>query len=349
MAFTESIDELPPGARVTGRLRRFAGATVGDGVSVARTAERLPLSWPTVHGAFVTHAEALLPEPAPPIVLGIDETRRGRSRWTRGEAGGWVRLERFETNFVDLAGAGGLLGQTAGRTGATVVSWLDAREEAWKAAVQVVAMDPHAGYRAAVAEALPNARVVVDHFHLVRLANAMVTDVRQRVAREQLGRRGRKADPAWAHRLLLLPAGDRLSPPARRRLASVLHRDDPTNEIGAAWGIKELLRQLLAAADRSTISARLHRFHEAVLRADLPEATRLAQTVDAWWPEILGFLQTRITNAGTEGTNRLIKDAARTAFGFRNLDNQRRRVRFHCTRRSRRSTGAEAALPPQLR
>lgn len=70
---------------------------------------------------------------------------------------------------------------------------------------------------------------------------------------------------------------------------------------------------------------------------------------DAWWPEILGFLQTRITNAGTEGTNRLIKDAARTAFGFRNLDNQRRRVRFNCTRRSRRSTGAEAALPPQLR
>ncbi len=81
----------------------------------------------------------------------------------------------------------------------------------------------------------------------------------------------------------------------------------------------------------------------------MPETTRLALTIDAWWPEILGFLQTRITNAGTEGTNRLVKDAARSAFGFRNLDNQRRRVRFHCTRRSRRTTGAEAALPPQLR
>ena len=153
----------------------------------------------------------------------------------------------------------------------------------------------------------------------------MVTDVRQRVAREQLGRRGRKADPAWAHRLLLLRAGDRLSPPARRRLASVLHRDDPTNEIGAAWGIKELLRQLLAATDRSTISARLHRFHEAVLRADLPEATRLAQTIDAWWPEILGFLQTRITNAGTERTNRLIKDADSRPVRSRGRGRNRRR------------------------
>ena len=51
---------------------------------------------------------------------------------------------------------------------------------------------------------------------------------------------------------------------------------------------------------------------------------------------------------GTEGTNRLIKDAARIAFGFRNLDNQRRRVRFLCTRQSRRTTSAEAAIPPQL-
>ncbi len=161
-AFTESIAELPPGARVTGRLRRFAGAAVGDGGSVARTAERLPLSWPTVHRAFVSYADSQLTEPAPPAVLGIDETRRGRPRWTRTEAGGWQRLERFETNFVDLAGTGGLLGQTAGRTGAAVVSWLDARGETWKAAVQVVAMDPHAGYRAAVAAALPNARIDAD-------------------------------------------------------------------------------------------------------------------------------------------------------------------------------------------
>ncbi len=125
----------------------------------------------------------------------------------------------------------------------------------------------------------------------------------------------------------------------------MLRRDDPTDEIGAAWGVKELLRQLLAARDRHTISHRLHHFGQAVLAADMPETTRLAETVDARWPQILGFLQTRITNAGTEGTNRLVKDAARTAFGFRDLDNQRRRVRFHCTRQSRRTTSARRPSP----
>lgn len=76
------------------------------------------------------------------------------------------------------------------------MSWVDARGEGWKTAVQVVGTNAHAGYRAAVAAALRNARIMVDHFHLVRLANLMVADVRQRVVRGQLGRRGWKADPA---------------------------------------------------------------------------------------------------------------------------------------------------------
>ncbi len=59
-------------------------------------------------------------------------------------------------------------------------------------------MDPCATYRAAVREALPNTRIVADHFHLVRLANQAVTDVRRRVTWDTHGRRGRKSDPAWA-------------------------------------------------------------------------------------------------------------------------------------------------------
>jgi transposase len=327
-AFTEQIDELPAGARITGRCRRAAATAIGSGRSVSAVCAELPLSWPIAHAAYVAHADALLLEPAPPRVLGIDETRRGRPRWVRDEHGNWQRLERFETNFVDLSGTGGLLGQVAGRTSAAMMAWLNQRGDEWKAQVQVVAIDPCAAYRSAVQQALPHATLVADPFHIVKLANDMVTDTRQRVAREQLGRRGRKKDPAWANRRLLLRAGDRLSPRALARLGRVLASDsDPTQEIAAAWAVKERLRMLLAASDRHTIAHRLHRFHETVLAADLPEATRLAETIDVWWPQILAQLQTRISNAGTEGTNRLIKDAARIAFGFRNLENQRRRVR----------------------
>ncbi len=55
--------------------------------------------------------------------------------------------------------------------------------------------------------------------------------------------------------------------------------------------------------------------------------------IDGWWPQILAFLTTSHTNAGTEGTNRMIKDDARIAFGFSNLQSQRRRVRYQAMRR----------------
>ncbi|MFD7491046.1 transposase [Streptomyces sp. NPDC059832] len=69
--------------------------------------------------------------------------------------------------------------------------------------------------------------------------------------------------------------------------------------------------------------------------ADLPELQRPATTVETWWPEILAFLHTGITNAGSGGTNRVIKTIARDAYGFRNPGNQRLRTRCATTRRAR--------------
>ena len=106
-----------------------------------------------------------------------------------------------------------------------------------------MAIDPSAPYASGIRRALPGARIVVDHFHLVMLANQMVTDVRQRVSRDRHGRRGRNADPSWANRQLLLRAGDRLGDKARARLDALFATDDPTGEIAAAWQCKELLNR----------------------------------------------------------------------------------------------------------
>lgn len=342
-AFTEQIAELPAGARVTLRLRRAAARAVGGGCSVSGTVAVLGISWPTVHDAFVAHADALLAPPEPVEVLGVDETRRGRPHWTLDPASGrWSRSELFETNFVDLTGAQGLLGQTAGRTARAVTDWLDEQGQDWKDAVRIVAMDPCASYRSAVERALPQALIVADHFHLVRLANQALTEVRQRATREQHGRRGRATDPAWANRRRLLRGRERLSDKAFRRMWNELVDHDSSGQILTAWIAKEELRALLATARRgavrSDVAHQLTRFYSWCAGADIPELTRLAGTIDSWWPEILNYLHTGVTNAGTEGTNRLIKDAARVAFGFRNLGNQRRRVRFACTRRHRRVT-----------
>jgi transposase len=336
-AFTESAAEVPPRARLTGRLCRQLARQVSSGRSVAAVAAQYQVSWPVTHRHYAAHADRLLTEPEPPVVLGIDETRRGRPKWIQDTGTGrWVRTERFETNFTDLAGQGRLLGQVAGRTGRAVTGWLDDRGEDWKNQVRYVAIDPCAVYRSAIERALPDAVIVVDHFHLVRLANQAVTRVRQRVTRQSLGRRGTSRDPAWANRRRLLRGRERLSDQAYARMWEEILAQEATGQLLAAWIAKEELRYLLALArmnaPRSEVSSRLFAFYDWCARAAVPEVTTLAKTIEAWWPQILAFLGTGITNAATEANNRLIKDAARIAFGFRNLDNQRRRVRLHCKR-----------------
>ena len=51
----------------------------------------------------------------------------------------------------------------------------------------------------------------MDHFHTVRLANAVVDQVRRRTQQATLGRRGRKRDPLYRIRKLLLTAGEQLT------------------------------------------------------------------------------------------------------------------------------------------
>ncbi|MDT7792290.1 MAG: transposase [Mycobacterium sp.] len=109
--FLHRVHRAGPGrARTTGRLRTQIGAAIGDAArSVAEVATVHGVSWPTAHRAFVAHAKALLAEPEPTRVLGIDQTRRGKPRWTRCElTQRWVRVDPWDTGFVDLAGAPGL-------------------------------------------------------------------------------------------------------------------------------------------------------------------------------------------------------------------------------------------------
>ena len=337
--FTERSEQIPPRHRLTGRLRaRLEQAASYSARALSDVATEYGVSWWSVQHSLVVTAAARTPAELPPVrMLGLDETRARSMRWNFDpEISRWRLSDPWMTSFVDLdvGRPGWLLGLMPGRSGATVTEWLSARPQAWRDGVEVVALDPSAPFAAAIRRLLPQAIMVVDHFHLVRLANQMLTEVRQRVAREQLGRRGRKADPAWAHRRLLLAAGNRLSRRGLDRLSAVLATDDPTNEIGAAWGVKELLRQLLTCTEATTARRALFAFYDAAVLADMPETTRLAETIQTWWPAIEAFLRLRITNARTEGANRVIKQIKRVGCGYRNQRNYERRILLHVAAKS---------------
>lgn len=198
--FTDTIEQIPARARTTGRLRSHIGAAIGDAARpVTEVAYAFSVSWPTAHRAFVEHADARLTEPTLVRALGIDETRRGKPRRERcTDTGKWVRVDPWDTGFVDLDGDQGILGQAQGRTSKTVVDWLLARTLEFREGIEYVAIDPAAVHAKAVRTPglLPNAVLVVDHFHLVQLSNTAVTKVRRRVTWELKDRRGGKIEPS---------------------------------------------------------------------------------------------------------------------------------------------------------
>jgi len=359
--FAETSVQIGAGRRLTLRLREelehAVSASTRSGADVAR---EHGVSWWSVDQALIAKAARMTPlAPAGVRRLGVDETRARAVRWLLAAAAddghGWRRSDPWLTSFVDLdpEHAGGLLGLAPGRSGASVQGWLALQSREFRDGIEVVAVDPSAPFAAGLRQALPQAELVVDHWHLDRLANLMVTGVRQRVTQQTHGHRGRKTNDSWAYRRLLLRGARHLSDRQWARIKTLFATDDPTGEITAAWAVKETLRQLLDAlpatrgplvidrrrhhaGDVSDVTgtglrpyelrARLHRFDSAAAAVDIPEATRLASTVDTWWPAVEAFLRLRVTNARTEGYDRKIKQIKRVACGSRNQTSYERRI-----------------------
>lgn len=138
------------------------------GRAVLEIAASFGVAWWTVQAVINTAAKAMA-NPDSRLVrhLGIDGHRYRRVRFFRDpDTAKWCRYEPWMTSMVDLD-TGVVLGVVDGRASAGVKAWLQARSAAWRAGVQVVAIDPSAAFRKAITDALPHAAVSVDHLHLV--------------------------------------------------------------------------------------------------------------------------------------------------------------------------------------
>jgi transposase len=324
--WTERAAAIRPRAVLTERARAEACRRVGkDAHAVAAVARDLGVGWATIMRAVGDHGRPLVEDPTrlgDVTALGLDETSFLKA--TR------LAPTRYVTGLVDLQG-GRLLDVVADRTRAAVDGWLDARSPDWLAQIGTVALDPWRGYASALTAPLGHATVVVDHFHAIRLGNAVVDQVRRRTQQATLGHRGRKPDPLYRIRKLLLTAAEQLTSRGRARLRAGLAAGDPGGEVVAAWQGKELLRAVYAASDLADARATLERFYRWADGVGVTELSRLARTVRAWEAEILAFHATKgCSNGPTEAVNLLIKKVKRVGHGFRNFTNYRLRLLLHC-------------------
>jgi transposase len=145
--------------------------------------------------------------------------------------------------------------------------------------------------------------VVVDHFPASKLANAVLDQVRRRTQQATLGHRGRKPDPLYRIRKLLLAAAEQLTSRGWVRLRAGLAVGDPTGEVAVAWQGKELLRAVYATEGMAAARAALGRFYRWSDGVEVAELSRLAGTVRAWEAEILAWHATGgCSNGPTEAS-----------------------------------------------
>jgi transposase len=231
-----------PRARLSrGGLRWALTALVCQHLTVARIAEGLGVSWNTANDAVLAEGRRVLiadPHRFDGVkVLGVDEhvwrhTRRG---------------DKYVTVIIDLTpvrdrtGPARLLDMVEGRSKQVFKTWLSERDETWRAAVEVVAMDGFTGFKtAAVEELKDDVTVVMDPFHVVRLGGECLEQCRRRVQQQTLGHRGRAGDPLYSARRTLSTGADLLTDKQQRRI-SALFADDKHLQVEATWGVYQAM------------------------------------------------------------------------------------------------------------
>ena len=305
-------------------LRWALLALVVQHLSVARIAEGLAVAWDTANEAVLAEgARVLIGDPARfdgVAVIGVDEhvwrhTRKGDK---------YVTVVIDLTPIRDGTGPARLLDMLEGRSKAAFKTWLADRPQAWRDAVEVVAMDGFTGFKTAAAEELPRAVAVMDPFHVIRLAGDALDQCRRRVQQDLHGHRGRSNDPLYRARRTLHTGEDLLTDRQRERLM-VLFTNPEHVEVKATWGILQRMIAAYRHPDRATGRAAM-RAVIAALRDGVPavlaELRRLGRTLNQRAADVLAYFERPGTSNGpTEALNGRLEHLRGSALGFRNLNN----------------------------
>ena len=153
--------------------------------------------------------------------------------------------------------------------------------------------------------------------------------------------RGRRDDPLYRARRVLLTGEEKLDQAATQRLWSLLALGDPGAEVAIAYRVKERVRDFYRTLDPAEARAMLdelvgHCAHKAMP----PEVQKLGRTIKAWFDKIANFHLARVSNGPTEALNNLIKRIKRIGFGFRNFENYRIRALLYAGRPNWRILGS---------
>lgn len=241
-----------------------------------------------------------------PEVIGIDE-----HFFRRGKEG----FRSFVTVVTDIKNRR-LMEVVDGVRGADLEAQL--RHIPGRENVRVVTLDLADNYKRFTRTFFPNAQLVADKFHVLRLLHPAI----MRRQREVTGSPGYRPGSR-----VLLKNGKDLSPRSRWALHDYLKQHHALYEL---WLAKEALHQLYRTRGHHRAGRALTALTDRLAGSLVPELQVLRRTLMKWRTEVLNYFRFRVTNGRTEGFNNKAKLVKRRAYGYKSFHNYRLRLLNAC-------------------
>lgn len=209
----------------------------------------------------------------------------------------------------------------ADRSKEKLLAWFEERGEAWCEGVEVACSDMWDAYQEAAAEKLPNARRVVDRFHVMKNLNDALTKARRTI--QQDADETHKALLKGC-RWLLVKNRENLTAEEQEKLTAMFAASP---ELCACYTLKEDFRALFnQSLDESAAEKQLQDWVAKVEASPFKALKKFVGTLRNWWQPILNYFVGRFNNGFAEGVNLKIKMLNRRGFGYRNFKSFRLHV-----------------------
>lgn len=231
----------------------------------------------------------------------------------KGNLGG----ERFQCIVTDPLNRR-VLDILPARTVETVQDYL--RTFANRDKVKYVVMDMNKGFFNVAQTFLPNAKIIIDRFHVVRFCTEAMDNVRREV-QKSLPNSQRKYFKR--SRRLLLAHRQKLSEEDKLALDVILRFSD---KLAQAYALKEAFYHFMASANKQEADHRLEFWLDSCDRLPIPQFFKCRKMLRNWRACILNAFDIRLSNGFTEGCNNAVKALKRASFGFSNFSRSRKRI-----------------------
>jgi len=306
--FTEPVQGVRKGKRTTERYKRSLLWACETFTDLKRVKKYYRCSTWTIYNALYEHLAINLKRHINypwPKTIGVDEHFFSRSKGYR----------EFATVFVDYNNRR-VRELVLGRARPDLEEAL--KDIPGRENVKNVCLDLSDSYKSFAKNFFPNAQLIADKFHVLRLLNPALNRYRKEITGDK------RSNPV---RKLLLRNGKNLEYFERRALYEWL---EEYPDLKAIYHFKECLYGFYRINQYDAAAKVLTKITDQMALCKIPEIKTLRRTLMRWRNEILNYFKNRITNARTEGFNNVAKLIQKRAYGVKSFKFYRLRYLNAC-------------------